>query len=98
MRPRREVSPLTLWLLYPLFRRCWARDGWILRVVGNRWGPVLIEKRSKPDIEDLPERLGDSSGQQGRFARTKGRAGAPVEDGQAGVEAYALKGKDAKGE
>jgi len=41
---RREVSPVTLVLLRPLFRRCWTRDAWILRVVGDRRGPVLVRR------------------------------------------------------
>jgi hypothetical protein len=45
MRPRREVSPVTLWLLRPFFRHCWTRDAWILRVVGDRRGPVLLRRQ-----------------------------------------------------
>lgn len=95
-RPRREVSPVTLRLLYPLFRRCWVRDGWVLRVVGNRRGPVLIKKGSKPHIEDLPERPRDSSARQGRFTRTQARVDELGEGGQVSGEPYALKATDSE--
>lgn len=49
MRPRREVSPVVLALLRPLYRRCWKREAWILRVVGNRRGPVLVLKADQAD-------------------------------------------------
>ncbi|MEA2189914.1 MAG: hypothetical protein QOI73_35 [Solirubrobacteraceae bacterium] len=40
-RPRRYVAPKLLWLLQPLMRQSPSRDAWILRVVGERYGPVL---------------------------------------------------------
>ena len=75
-RPRREVSRLTLRLLGPLFRRCWARDAWILRVVGNSRGPVLVLKGTRPNVEDLPERSENLDRQRGRFARSRERTDA----------------------
>ena len=71
MRPRREVSPVALGLLRPFFRRCWTRNAWILRLGGNRWGPVLVLKGRMPSVEDLPERFEDASRRRGRFARTR---------------------------
>lgn len=44
MRPRREVSSATLWLLQPFFRFSGSRDAWVLRGIGNRMGPVLVLK------------------------------------------------------
>jgi len=86
-RPRREVSSATLRLLRPFFRRCWTRDAWILRVVGNRRGPVLVPKGRIPNVEDdLPERCEGLRRQQGRFARSRERAGDLGEDRQVGVE------------
>lgn len=41
MRPRREVSPVTLGLLRPVLRYSATRDAYVLRAVGSRWGPVL---------------------------------------------------------
>jgi hypothetical protein len=40
-RPRRLVSPLLLRLLFPAFRYDYARDAYILRLVGKWTGPVL---------------------------------------------------------
>ena len=71
MRPRRAVSPRTLWLLRPLFRRSLERDGaWILRGVGKRVGPVLVNKRERPDL-DRSRRSEVSDRQQGRFVRPR---------------------------
>jgi hypothetical protein len=40
-RPRREVSPTTLFLLAPIYRYDVDRDAWIVRAIGERYGPVL---------------------------------------------------------
>jgi hypothetical protein len=40
-RPRREVPPIALFLLKPIYRYDVDRDAWILRVRGDRYGPVL---------------------------------------------------------
>ena len=40
-RPRRDVSPLLITLLSPLFRYSNGREAYVLRGVGNRIGPVL---------------------------------------------------------
>jgi hypothetical protein len=40
-RRRRGVSPRVLFALLPLFRYSIERDAWILRVIGERFGPVL---------------------------------------------------------
>jgi hypothetical protein len=40
-RPRRKVPPALLFLLRPIYHHDHARDAWILRAVGDRWGPVL---------------------------------------------------------
>jgi hypothetical protein len=41
MRSRHYISPFTLMLLRPLFRYSTTRDACVLRLVGNRFGPVL---------------------------------------------------------
>jgi hypothetical protein len=46
-RRRRRVPTALLWVLTPLFRRSWARDAWVLRGVGERWGPVLVSRRGR---------------------------------------------------
>jgi hypothetical protein len=46
-RPRRRVPPALLWVLAPIFRRSWARDAWVLRGIGERWGPVLVPRRGR---------------------------------------------------
>lgn len=40
-RPRRRISPRAAVLLSPLFRMSYGRDAYVLRGIGNRWGPVL---------------------------------------------------------
>ena len=40
-RERRRIRPSTLVVLRPLFRYSAGRDAYVLRVVGNRFGPVL---------------------------------------------------------
>jgi hypothetical protein len=45
-RPRREVSPVVTKIATPLFRYSHSRDAYILRVVGDRHGPVLKPKGS----------------------------------------------------
>jgi hypothetical protein len=41
MRPRRHVAAGVLKALKPLLRFSYTRDAYVLRVVGNRHGPVL---------------------------------------------------------
>ena len=40
-RDRRRIRPATLAVLRPLFRYSAGRDAYVLRIVGNRLGPVL---------------------------------------------------------
>jgi len=40
-RSRRELPLPVLVLLRPLLRYSPSRDAYVLRIVGNRWGPVL---------------------------------------------------------
>ena len=44
-RPRRYVGPAALALVRPLFRHSASRDAYVLRVVGDRFGPVLRRDR-----------------------------------------------------
>ncbi len=54
-RERLVVSPLTLRLLRPLFRYHRWRDAWILRGIGEYYGPVLVRSRTEvPDFEPTP--------------------------------------------
>lgn len=46
-RPRRFVSGPVIALLRPLFRYSRGRDAYVLRVVGNRFGPVLRRDRRR---------------------------------------------------
>ena len=41
-RDRTIVAMSTIRLLWPLFRRSEGRNGWVLRIIGDRVGPVLI--------------------------------------------------------
>jgi hypothetical protein len=43
-RPRRNVSPVLLTLLRPLLRFSFSRDAYVLRLGGDRFGPVLRAK------------------------------------------------------
>jgi len=40
-RPRHELPPYVLFLLLPFFRFSDRRSAWVLRIVGERYGPVL---------------------------------------------------------
>jgi hypothetical protein len=40
-RDRRRIRPATIAVLRPLFRYSAGRDAYVLRIVGNRFGPVL---------------------------------------------------------
>jgi hypothetical protein len=44
MRPRRHIHPVALRLLAPLFRYSYGRGAYVLRIVGDRHGPVLRPK------------------------------------------------------
>ena len=46
-RPRRYVSSGLVTALRPLFRHSYSRDAYVLRVVGNRLGPVLRRNRRR---------------------------------------------------
>lgn len=48
-RPRRYVSPAALLAIRPLFRYSVARDAYVLRLVGNRRGPVMRVNRRRSD-------------------------------------------------
>ncbi len=50
MRPRHRVSPIVLALLRPFFRYSLTRDAYVLRAVGTRRGPVLVDKRKHSHI------------------------------------------------
>jgi hypothetical protein len=49
-RDRRRIRPSTLVVLRPLFRYSAGRDAYVLRIVGNRFGPVL-----EVALPDLPQ-------------------------------------------
>jgi hypothetical protein len=49
-RRRRYVHPVVLSILRPAFRLSASRDAFVLRLVGNRFGPVLrpsYQKRTR---------------------------------------------------
>ncbi len=41
-RPRHQVSALTIGLAWPAFRYCDHRDAFVLRLIGDGFGPVLV--------------------------------------------------------
>ena len=53
-RERRRISQATLVVLRPLFRYSAGRDAYVLRAVGNRFGPVLevAPPGGSPDAPD----------------------------------------------
>jgi hypothetical protein len=48
-RPEHAVSPVVIRLARPLFRYSYGLDGYVLRLIGGRRGPVLRERRPPPD-------------------------------------------------
>ncbi|HEY5427989.1 MAG TPA: hypothetical protein VIK04_02645 [Solirubrobacteraceae bacterium] len=46
-RPRRYVSSGLLTVLRPLFRYDYARSAYVMRLVGERYGPVLRDDRRR---------------------------------------------------
>lgn len=66
-RRRRYVSRASLTVLAPLFRHSLTRDAYVLRGVGNRIGPVLLEERRR---HKLPIEGPDRRGGAGRRATT----------------------------
>ena len=44
-RPRRFLGARRLFMLAPFFRYSYGRDAYVLRVVGDRVGPVLRRER-----------------------------------------------------
>jgi hypothetical protein len=46
-RRRREVNPIVLRFMAPALRYSPSRDAYVLRVVGDRWGPV-VRRRERP--------------------------------------------------
>lgn len=48
-RPRRSVGPCAFTLLRPVLRYSHSRDAYVLRVVGNRYGPVLRHRARDSD-------------------------------------------------
>jgi len=93
-RPRRQVSPATLWLLRPFFRHYLTRDAWILRVVGQRGGPVIVSRGRLPNVEDPPPRSEDLGRQRGRFARPPQRTRQVDEGGEVSAEPHTLQPPD----
>lgn len=58
-RRRRYIRSPLLWILRPFFRYSESRRAYILRLVGERLGPVLRpERRAKPSAFPGPERRG----------------------------------------
>jgi hypothetical protein len=57
-RPRREVRPVVILALWPLFCYCFSRRAWILRGVGERYGPVLrCDREEGSDRASAPSRF-----------------------------------------
>jgi len=56
-RPRRYVSPRWIAVGRPVLRYSQARDAYVLRLVGRKWGPVLRpDRRRARALEGVPER------------------------------------------
>jgi hypothetical protein len=76
-RHRRQVGPVSLRLAKLCFRYDETRDAHVLRLVGNRFGPVL---RSRPPIDRLAAQIDWSDSMADLAARRK--AGRFVTDPQ----------------
>jgi len=61
-RPRRYVAPQWLLALAPVLRYSATRDAYVLRVVGNSYGPVLRSERRRDRRAREPERRARISG------------------------------------
>jgi hypothetical protein len=55
-RPRRSVAPWVLGVLRPLFHYDYWRDAWVLKLIGHRYGPVLLRAGSQEGPEARAER------------------------------------------
>ena len=68
IRPRRYISPLLLAVARPALRYSYGRDAYVLRLVGDHWGPVLRrDLRGRQRSFDGPDRRGQLvASQQGR--------------------------------
>jgi len=53
------VSPRAVRALSPFFRQSYGRDAYVLRGVGNRWGPVLQVRQSPSPSQQSPEVEGE---------------------------------------
>jgi hypothetical protein len=61
-RPRHYIARYQLTLLAPLFVYNYARDAYVLRVTGRRYGPVLrAERRLTRERPDGADRRGRPS-------------------------------------
>jgi hypothetical protein len=74
-RPRRYVNSTLLSILFPLFRYSLTRDAYVLRIVGQRLGPVLRVNRRRRATRGYsgPERRrGARSGAAAQLAGHRG--------------------------
>jgi len=53
-RQRKSVSPARIRLLRPILRRSETRQAWVLRVVGNRFGPVFVDNTVPLELPEIP--------------------------------------------
>lgn len=52
-RRRRHVPHWALIALKPFFRHSYSRDAYVLRLVGNRFGPVLVPSQDELERHGL---------------------------------------------
>jgi hypothetical protein len=53
IRPRRYLARPLFAIVRPLFRRSTGRDAYVLRVVGNSFGPVIRPDRRRAGVESF---------------------------------------------
>jgi len=58
-RTRHQVSPRAVRALSPFFRQSYGRDAYVLRGVGNRWGPVLQVRQTSAQPTPSSEAEGE---------------------------------------
>ena len=66
-RLRTYVGPGLLRLVRPFFRYSYFRDAYVLRLVGERYGPVLKVRSDRPRSQ--PRRRGSGDRRRLRIAR-----------------------------
>ena len=70
-RPRHYISPGLLTVMRPFLRYSYSRGAYVLRIVGERWGPVLRPDQRRHQLEyDGHDRRGQAMEAASSLSRT----------------------------